>query len=129
MTGACARRQRFVRMDGGLSSLAKEGSVYMVLNDSEKLDATHLRVLAAILQRPDVAPRCISLDLRRVKCSISIIFLPNQCYVEAVAAGPRTHHSVMRHLVLSSHHFQRSSRNVEVLIHASTHSSTNPPFP
>jgi hypothetical protein len=41
----------------------------------------------------------------------------------------RAHPSVMRHLVLSSNHFQRSSRNIEVLIHASTDSSTNLPFP
>ena len=59
-------------MEGGLSSLAKEGSIYMVLNDSDELDATDLRVLVAILQRPDVqvAPRVISLDLR---CAPSLL--------------------------------------------------------
>lgn len=62
-------RQRFVRMDGGLSSLDKEGDIYMVLNDSLKLDDKELRILAAILQKPDVAPRIISLDLRCNYCS------------------------------------------------------------
>ncbi len=66
-----------MRMDGGLSSLDKEGSIYMVLNDSLKLETADLRVLAAILQRPNVAPRVISLDLRFVahECYLSFLLL------------------------------------------------------
>ena len=101
--------QRFVRMDGGLSSLDKEGSIYIVLNDSLKLDTADLRVLAAILQRPNVASRVISLDLRCIlaPCLCPFGHPPPTCLALNVASRTwPTNPSIIRRAWCSSCQFE-----------------------